>query len=304
MKASKYIKSLIVYLAIGILTIVLFYTLENIEPMLKNQDIVFYLPFFGATEIVLLFLVVFPLAALIGSLIGTGLAPLMTFLHKKIIGHNMDYGFEEIHQSEKFRRIFQGFFPGLMAINFSALIADNPTLQGLVTTDYTYLAASSPAFTNPLGYIQMMTFLVCIPFTLIISFTLFSALWALLDAGIVYSNRKHVEKKRKEKPIIGESVGGWYNYILKGYAGIGAIIIYFELVGLYFTSIPIVANFFTTFTNVYLFLLYFILLPIFTIPTIIILDIFRNWRVEFTRKQAMKLGISKSVTITLQEVEK
>jgi len=302
MKVSKYTISILLYLVIGIITIILFFTLDNHMPMLKTQDIVFYLPFFGATEIVLLLIVIFPIAALIGSLIGTFLAPLLTFLHKKIIGRNMDYGFEEIHKSEKFRRIFQGFFPGLMAINFSAIIADNTTLQSLVTTEWTYTVAS--LLPNPPGYIQMITFIVCIPFTLIISFTLFSALWALLDAGIVYSNRKSIEGKRKEKPIIGQSVGGWYNYILKGYAGIGAIIIYLELVGLYFTTIQFGSDFFTDFTNAYLFLFYFILLPIFTIPTIVFLDVLRNWRVEFTRKQAMKLGISKKVTIMLQEVEK
>ena len=271
-------------------------------PMLKSQDLAYYLPFIGALELVILLVVIFPCTALIGAFLGTFLAPLLTLLHKKIIGRNMDYGFEEIHKSEKFRRIFQGFFPGLMAINFSALIADNTMLQNLVTTEWTYNLASY--LPNPSGYIQMITFIICIPFTLIISFVLFSALWALLDAGIVYSNKKTVEKKRKEKPIIGQSVGGWYNYILKGYAGIGAIIIYLELVGLYFTTIQFGSDIFLDFANGYLFLSYFILLPIFTIPTIIVLDVFRDRRVEFTRKQAMKLGISKDVTITLQEVDR
>jgi len=300
MKISKYLVSIVIYVIIATFTVILFYMLDNYMPMLKSQDIVFYLPFFGALEIVILLVVIFPITALIGAFFGTFLAPLLTLLHKKIIGRNMDYGYEEIHKSERFRRTFQGFFPGLMAINFSALISDNLMLQNLVTTGWTYNIASH--LLNPPGYIQMITFIVCIPFTLIISFTLFSALWSLLDAGIVYSNKRTVEEKRKEKPIIGQSVGGWYNYILKGYAGIGAIIIYFELVRLYFTTIQFGGDFLPDFANGYLFLSYFILLPIFTIPSIIVVDIFRNWRVEFTRKQAMKLGISKNVTIKLQEV--
>jgi len=80
----------------------------------------------------------------------------------------------------------------------------------------------------------MITFVAVLPLTLIISYTLFSALWSLSDAGIVFSNRKVVEKKGKEKPIIGQSVGGWFNYILKGYAGLGALVVYFELVVLFF----------------------------------------------------------------------
>ena len=302
MKISKYLVSISIYVVFAIFTAILFFMADNHMPLLKSQDIAYFWPFIGATEIVFLLVAIFPLAALIGAFLGTFLAPLLTLLHKKIIGRNMDYGFEEIHKSEKFRRVFQGFFPGLMAINFSALIADNITLQSIVTTQWISTIASY--LPNPPGYIQMITFIICIPFTLIISYTLFSALWALLDAGIVYSNKKTVEEKRKEKPIIGQSVGGWYNYILKGYAGIGAIIIYFELVALYFITIQYGMDFLLDVVNGYLFLGYFILLPIFTIPTVIVVDIFRDWRVEFTRKQAMKLGISKDVTITLQEVDR
>ena len=300
MKTSKYIASIIVYISVGVFTSILFITFAEYMPDIKPQDLAYYIPFIGAIEIIILFLIVFPIVALIGSFLGTFLAPLLTLLHKKIIGRKMEYGFEKIHKSEKFRRTFQGFFPGLMAINFAALISDNPFFQGLVSTQWATTRAGS--FSNPAGFIQMITFLVGIPLTLIIAFTLFSALWALSDAGIVFSNKNVVEKKGKEKPIIGQSIGGWYNYILKGYAGIGALIIYYELVGLFFGTIGIGNDLFIDFVNIYLFLFYFILLPIFTIPTIIILDIFRDWRVEFVRKQARKLGISKDVTITIQEV--
>ncbi len=302
MKISKYIISIVIFLVVAIFSSILFIAFTEYMPSVKAQDLAYFIPLTGSLELIILFVLIFPLVALIGSFLGTFLAPVLTLLHKKILGRNMDYGFEKVHQSEKFRRTFQGFFPGLMAINFSALISDNPFFQSLVTTAYT--TATAGYFLDPPAYIQMITFLAGIPFTLIISFTLFSALWALSDAGIVFSNKKAVEKKGKEKPIIGQSVGGWYNYILKGYAGIGALVIYYEVVVLYIETIGFGRDPFIDFVNAYIFLFYFILLPIFTIPTIIVVDVFRNWRVEFTRKQAIKMGISKDVIITLQEVEK
>lgn len=298
-KFPKYSIALIPYVFFCILTAIIFYNLNVYMPLLFTEDVAYYIPFIGWIEEVFMFSVLFPMFALIGVLIGTFFAPILTLLHKKTLGRNMDYGFEKVHKSTRFRRIFQGFFPGLMAMNFAALIADNPFVQELLLTQWMLDLNQVP------GFNQMITFIGALPLTLIISFTLFSALWSLSDAGIVFSNRKAVERKGKEKPIMGQSVGGWYNYILKGYAGIGALVVYYELVIIFFNVFDSFSlRHFEDWVNVYLFLLYPLLLTIFTIPTIIVADIFRDKRVGFAIKQARKLGITKNVTITLQEVDR
>jgi len=256
-----------------------------------------FLPFIGNFEVLFTFIVIWPIVALIGGSIGTFLAPLLVLLHKKIMGRHMTYGVEVVHKSEKFKRTFQGFFAGLMAINFSLLISDYDNVRRLLITDMWYGMGME-------SLPQLISFIVGLTFTLIISFALFSALWAVSDAGIVFSNKNVIEKRGKEKPIMGQSIGSWFNYLLKGYAGIGVAVAYFELIFLFYQTGGLGSlNPFVDFVNLYLFLGYFILLPIFTIPAIVVIDVFRDWRVEYVKKFAAKLGITKKVTITLQEVK-
>ncbi len=98
-------------------------------PMASTQDFSLLTPFKGPLELALSFIVLFPIMAILGGLIGIVLSPLLVWLHKIIFGRTATYGIEEVHKSEKFKRTFQGLFPCLMAINFSLLISDQLVIQ-------------------------------------------------------------------------------------------------------------------------------------------------------------------------------
>lgn len=299
---SRYKVAITIFVFISIINILIFVTRDIIisaDMGYFKQDLAYFLPFSNNLEINLTFIIIWPIMTTIGGLLGIFLSPALIWIHKKVFGHNMTYGIEEIHKSEKFNRSFRGFFPSLMAINFSLLLSDYTAIQTLFTTESIRSMGMGVLFT------QVVTFIVGLTFTLIIAFALFSGLWALSDAGIVFSNKKGVEKKKKEQPIIGQSIGGWYNYLLKGYAGIGVLVAYYEIIFIYLdvvggSSLPP----FIIFVNLYLFLGYIIILPLLSIPAIIILDILRDRRVEFTRKYAAKLGIVDEVTIEFKKINK
>lgn len=293
----RYKVPIILFAFIVTFNIILFAIYDSIEPRSRLQDISIVIPFIGNIEILFIFIVMFPIMALIGGLMGFIFAPAFLWLHKTVFGRNVTYGIEDVHKSKKYKRIFQGFFPGLMAINFSLLISDNEMIQ--------QLSIPSIWFDQPAPMPQLITFIVGIMFTLIIAFALFSGLWAITDSGIVFSNKKGIEKKGKEKPIIAQSIGGSYNYILKGYAGIGVLILYYELVFLFYGGIGLShPHPYVNFLNIYLFMSYFIIVPLLTIPATIVIDILRDRRVKFTRKIAAKLGIVDEVVIEFNKVSK
>jgi len=88
-------------------------------------------------------------------------------------------------------------------------------------------------------------------------------------------------------------VGSWFQYYLKGYAGIAVIFSYIYLLQVY---LP----------NIYAKDLWYVLiltfsLPIFlaisTIPTLIILDLLKEHRIKYILAIAKKLGITKTLKV-------
>lgn len=261
----------------------------------QPQDLSYILPFTDYVEILILFIIIWPIMAILGGFLGSFISPALIWIHKAVFGRNVSYGIEEVQQSKKFRRTFLGFFPSLMAINISMLISDYAIIQRILITEMWFLSLP--------GSPQIISFIVGVTFALIISFALFSGLWAISDAGIVFSNRKTIEKKGKEKPVMAQSIGSWYNYLLKGYAGIGVLVAYYELAFLFLGAIGFASGTaYISFFNIYIFLGLFIILPLLSIPAIIVLDVLRDWRVEFTRKFATKLGIVQNVEIEMKEI--
>ena len=119
---SKYKKPLIVfgiYIALGLLLALTVTFLEGadieISPILPGET--------QNVELIFLFLIFYPLAAIIGGILaGYAFTPLFFFVHKKIIGRKMVFGIEERPDPEKFKQTFRGFFPALMALNFALII--------------------------------------------------------------------------------------------------------------------------------------------------------------------------------------
>ena len=299
MKISRYRVPLILYVFTVVFNIIIFFLWYEFAPTgVNSQDFTRFIPFTGPLELLLIFLLIFPIMALVGGLIGIFVSPVLIFIHKAVFGRSMTYGIEEVQKSDKFKRTFKGIFPGLMAINFSLLIADEGGIQKLLIPD---MWSSFGIDALP----ELITFSTGIIFTLIISYALFSGFWAISDSGIVYSNRKGIEKKGKESPVMVQSIGSWYNYLLKGYAGIGVIFAYYDLALIYLDAIggtdlkP-----FIVFFNLYIFLGYFLILPSVTLPSIIILDLFKDRRIKFTRTFAAKLGIIDEVDVELKKVSR
>ncbi len=269
-------------------------------PLASTQDFSLLIPFMGPLELALMFIVVFPIMAILGGLIGIVISPLLVWVHKTVFGRTATYGIEEVHKSEKFKRTFQGLFPGLMAINFSLLISDKLVIQQMLIPAMWW----GPGFFELIP--QLITFMSGVVFTLVISYALFSGFWAISDSGIVFTNKKGIDNKGKETPMIVQSIGGWYNYLLKGYAGIGVIFAYYEIATLYVGAVAGsgVGGLFGVVFNMYIFLGYFIILPLFTIPAIIVIDVMRDRRIEFTRNFAAKIGIIDKVEIELKKIDK
>ncbi|MFO7796181.1 MAG: hypothetical protein R6W84_08510 [Promethearchaeia archaeon] len=227
----------------------------------------------------LLILLISWASALIGGILpGYVLAPLLLVVHKYTIGLKMEYGIQERSQSKEFKGSLRGFFPVLMTINFALILSENPVLQEFFvgyTTDFA----------------QGLTFNILISFLLGFSLAAFSAVWFLLDAGIVYTNRNRV--KDKTFPVEVRGVGSWLNYLLKGYAGITVIISYYQILAV-FISINLGGGS-VEISNI-IFLITWPLFPIiFTliiVPIFILIDMTYEHRKRYIQKFAKKIGIS------------
>jgi len=80
---------------------------------------------------IFLFCVIFSI--ILGIILGFLLAPLYLFVHRYVIGQKVKYGIQEIPKQEKFKKIFRGVFPGLMAINIAIILT--PILMDTIITE-------------------------------------------------------------------------------------------------------------------------------------------------------------------------
>ena len=98
-------------------------------------------------------------------------------------------------------------------------------------------------------------------------------------------------------------MGGWYLFIMKGYAGISVIIEY-----IIFFDIFLRQMFNLMFHDVVIALVIFIPFPITLtfvfIPAIIILDIIKEHRKKYIRKWAKRLGITDIFEVTVEKVSR
>ncbi|GAH44180.1 unnamed protein product [marine sediment metagenome] len=203
----------------------------------------------------------------------------------------MDYGIQENLKSQKFKSMYKGIFPALLAINFSLMFA----LDNNIATAVVYNIGD---ISNMPSTVYIIAFLIILSITIIIAMGLFSPVWFLNDAGIVYSNQEKVRKKQLEQNIIGRSVGGWYMNLMKGYAGIAVIFSYFQLISIFLNEMsgPMIIP------NIILFLPMMFLISIAAIPAFILLDLIKEHRNRYIRKWAEKFGITKKVAISFQEI--
>ena len=259
------IKKYLIAIILSVISIVII-TGFTLQPALATQFGISYI-LLGDTASAQYFFI-FTMAwvgPIIGFLFGYLLSPLFLVVHKITIGRKMSYGVEEIQDPnpDKFKGLLKGFFPALMSLNFAIIVAGTSWGVNILTT---------PTYTIDDTVLIIMIMLAITPG---IAIAVFSPVWFLQDSGIVYSNQRKVKSRRIALEV--RSVGGWYLYILKGYAGLSVIFSFYTII-----SDFIIAG--TEFGSFIVQLLLPVLISLFIIPTLIILDI--TW--EQRRKYVLK----------------
>ncbi len=242
----------------------------------------------GVQALILFALYIF--IPILGVLIfGYLLGPAFLLLHKKTIGRKMEYGIQEKQKPAQFKKYFAGLFPALLAINLSLMLATNPTAWHAILSDE-YFAWNMKG--NSLFI--MLTFMGLVIYTLMVAFFVFVPVWFLIDSGIVYTNQAKVKDTTKPTEIRG--VGSWFQYFLKGYAGISVIFSYYS------TAIWMIQEQ-AEGPTIILLPIYPLVITFSCLPAIIVMDITYESRKKFMLKWAKKFGVIKKVDIVFKEVE-
>lgn len=268
---KKYKKSLIIFLVI-IIPLVMF-TFVPIE----GNSFLSFLPNSMGLQIGYIFWMS-ALAGIVGILfIGYLLAPIFLFAYKYTVGIRMTFGIQERPESKNLKIPFKALYPALMALHIALIFSTNQSIQDLL------LNASYVSNSNNQAFIPMATAGALIPLTFGIAMGIFSPIWFLLESGIVFTNKNKVRGMRD--PIEVRSVGGWYHYLLKGYAGISVIVSYI----LFIANVVEEGQYNH---GVILMVLLPVLMILMAIPGFILLDMTDKHRRKFMRKIAKCLGIS------------
>ncbi|MFX1378588.1 MAG: hypothetical protein ACFFA4_05805 [Promethearchaeota archaeon] len=250
-------------------------------------------------ELGFIFIIILPLSALIGLLIGGYLiSPIILFLHKKFFGSRMHYGIQLEKRNEKILLFSQGFFPVLMAINLSSILFTPNIVEFILSADITNI------FDN-VSRIPMLTRFFAETILLMLTFGLatmfFSSVWFLRDSGIIYSNKDKIENSTE--PIVLKSIGEWFQTILRSYAGIGAILTYILTVNDFITRFTanygLPGNIFNI-PSLILWLGMPLYLIISLVPSVILNDLIRKRRINYIRKLSTKLGIKDTAIISFE----
>lgn len=295
MRNSKYKKLIllfVVYIVFWVVTIsileILFIDTIDLSRFFLIDDFL--------VELGIIFIIIFPLSALIGLFIGGYfISPIVLFLHKKLFGSSMYYGVQTEERSEKLLLFSKSFFPVLMAINLSSLLFTPTIVEFILSADITNIIDTLPMLK------RFFADAVLLMITLGISTMLFSSVWFLKDSGIIFSNKQKIENSTE--PIVLRSIGEWFQTILRSYAGIGAIITYILVLN---DFIPrFVENFglpenIVNIPTLILWLGLPLILTISLVPVVIVNDILKKRRVRYIRNISTKLGIKDPAIISFE----
>ena len=283
MRFSYYKKPILVFsitLLVGILIFILF------PP--DSTPYTILIPIDDATIEILMLLIIYPVSGLIGAfLIGYILIPLIMLIHVKIWGRKLEYGFIKTKKPEKFKKTFKAFFPILLAVNLALILASNQDLMKVII----YPDHQVTEGVNSIG----VTFLLM--YTVGISMGIFSAIWMINDAGVVYSNRKKIERTGDAFEI--RSVGNFIKSLLKGYAGLSVIVSFVNYIFFYVITF---GKYEGLLVNTFIQILIPIALTCFNAISIMFLDIAEEKNVKYVKFFAKKLGIVDNVEISINKI--
>jgi hypothetical protein len=300
MSISKYKKLIILFFVYIVFWIIIINILEILFRPAIPIALTRFLPLNDILlELAIIFIIILPLSALIGLLIGGYLiSPIILYLHKKLYGSRKHYGIQLEQRSETILLFSQSLFPVLMAINLSSLFATPTVVNFILSTDVTN------TFDN-VARIPMLTKFFADAILLMLTFglanILFSSVWFLNDSGVIFSNKQKIENSNE--PVVLRSIGDWFQTILRSYAGIGAILTYILAVSDFITRFTanygLPGNIFNI-PSLVLWLGMPLYLIISLVPTVIINDLLKKKRISYIRKISKKLGIHDTAFITFE----
>jgi len=284
---KKYRKALLIFLGVETLIAALV-----IYGLIYGQgfDASPLIPFTNVFHEIMFVFIVIPISSTIGTIIGGyALAPIFLLFHK-IIYRKAIYGIQETNPAKIFQRIFQGYYPGLLAFNISSIILFlAPMIRNKLLTPGMLEEA-------PLVFQYIFENLFLLMFTIALSMLIFSPGWFLIDAGIVYSTEEQV--RGTDRPVEGRTVGGVFNDYLKGYSGFSIAFSYLQILVVSYGDLINVQR--VDFAQ----LIGFFGIPVYVIltviPTLILLDLTRGHRIQYVRRVAAKIGITRVVKISFE----
>lgn len=283
---GKLLNSLLRYkkwLVIWIIFIILFCTTLIINAgIIGTINIYAILTHNFAIDTALIFLSI-PIISIIAFIIGGYIfTPLFIFIHKKVLGRNLIYGIREMQRPKDFKGAFMNsLFPALLAVNLGILLGDESVLYDLLFVD---------SFQPGSAIYQILTLLILFPLVCGIGIGVFSAAYFLLESGIEYTNKEQKKVRRGAFPTEIRSIGGFYLYYFKGYAGISIVISLITLI-ISFFSVLEGLSIVTYIMNIFLWPLIPFIITFFMIPVFIIQDFTYERRKKYTLKWAEKFEI-------------
>ena len=250
-------------------------------------------------ELGLIFVVILPLSGIIGLIIGGYIiSPLILYLHKKIYRSKRYYGIQRESSSDKSKLLSKGFFPVLMAINFSSIFLTPTVVKFIISAN---LIIEFDVVSNIPILTRFFIDVVLLIFTFGLATMLFSSVWSLKDSGIIYSNKSKIENS--DEMVVLHSIGDWFQTILKSYAGIGAFITYVlvvrDFITRYIENIGVPGNIFSI-PSLVLWLGMPLYLILSLIPAIIINEIIKKRKINYIRKVSNRLGIKDIAVISFE----
>lgn len=236
-------------------------------------------------ELFILFVIYTPIIASISVLwSGWVLGPILLWIHKKINQKKCVYGITEQFKVASVSP-FQAVAPIFLAMNLAYILCTRE--------DVILMVLGINTITGSLTDYYMSTFVILLTLFVSIGFIIFTPIWFLINAGIVYTNT--IDPFNQEPTEI-KTVGGWFVVFLKGYIGISTIFTYYAFV----VQIMTQSGTFELVQLILVSLLTFGLPLVYTvesIPAILILHKFQDKSVSFMRNVARKWGIEKKVKI-------
>ncbi len=240
----------------------------------------------------LVFLIIYIISPFIGFALTYLVSPLFLKLHKFIFKSRYQYGIELRPNNKELKFNFiRLFFPALLTLNLALILSKLAVIRELIIAP-TLLESADDSI------IMMVLILPLIGICAIISIIVYSAIYFLIDSGIIFTNKKYIENKPINTKV--QNIGSWFLYILKGYSGISIIFVFYEFYANLFPSVDL-KDPITAFGMIVLWpLMPFIITAIF-IPLLPLLKINSEDRKQYLLKKAKEIGITTYFEIEIRE---